>query len=222
MKGMMNFLEKTGFLRATDEAPPTSVDAGTPVPAEAEPALVPALSAGAAAPVESVMSLSLAQIYEQASVPVSAYPAEKLLRLLDGLKAMDEATRRQAIQAMDAADDNWTMEDPIRDAIAKIQALASQGAQLRAGTEQAERETLTLIAQVRERESSSVAEIRRQISELESLLAREVALAEQASAELQAAQQSKRDGVARALDQLNQATINLKRLIAEFGSGTPG
>jgi len=217
MKGMMSFLEKTGFVRARE-----GEGAEFPPDGQALPPDVVSPIQEPVAPVEQTLSLSLEQIYAQASVPPSSYPAEKLLRLLDGLRMMDEATRRQAVQAMDAADDNWTIEDPIRDAIAKVQALTDHGHMLRSGVDQAERDTRALIAQVKDREATSVADIRRQIADLEGLLAREIARAAQESAEMQAAMQVKREGVARSIEQLTLASTDLRRLITQFGSAPQG
>src|SRR5688572_15491440 len=43
----------------------------------------------------------LSSIYAEMSVPPSPFPAEKLLKLLDGLRAMDPHTRKAAVLAMD-------------------------------------------------------------------------------------------------------------------------
>ena len=125
MKGMMDLLERTGLVHrvgdadgmaadteavnATQDAPQTPQTPGMPesAPAEVTP------------PLEQSTGMTLEQVYAAAGVPPCAYPAERLLRLIDGLKAMDEATRRQTIQALDAADDSWSLEDPKRDAAAK-------------------------------------------------------------------------------------------------------
>ena len=113
MKGMLNFLEKAGLVRNDPpaEAPPlTSEVAAEPPP--------PVPASAAATPVGSGV-LDAEAVYAQAGVPPSVYPAERLLRLVDGLSAMDPATRLMAIQAMDAADESWTMADPVADAAAK-------------------------------------------------------------------------------------------------------
>jgi hypothetical protein len=74
--------------------------------------------------------IALADIFAAAGVPDSPYPAEKLLRLLDGLRAMDAGTRKAAVLAMDAADDNWQIGDCIADADRKISALDAYKQQL--------------------------------------------------------------------------------------------
>ena len=61
--------------------------------------------------------------YAEGGVPPTAYGAEKLLRVLDGLRAMDPSTRKAAVLAMDAADDAWTIADVVLDAQRKSRSL---------------------------------------------------------------------------------------------------
>jgi hypothetical protein len=224
MNGLMGVLEKTGFVRAKD-GDADAADAG-PYAAQ-EPGAAPAAdvppeaAVSAPAPVEQQLGIGLQQVYERAGVPASTFPAEKLVRLLEGLKTMDEATRRVAVAAMDAADDSWTIEDPIRDAVAKVQALGAHGLALRSGVEQAEAETALMISQVKDREAATVTDIRRQIADLEGLLAREIARSAQEQAELQAAMQVRRDGANRQIEQLDAVAADFKRLIAQFGAAVP-
>lgn len=84
--------------------------------------------------------MTLEQIYEAAGVPPCAYPAERLLRLIDGLKAMDDATRLTTMRAIDAADDSWSIDDPQRDAAAKVAALERHAASIRAALAHAEQD----------------------------------------------------------------------------------
>ena len=63
---------------------------------------------------------SFDSIFADANLPISPFPAERLLRLLDGLQAMDETTRKAAVKAMDAADDTWAIDDPVLDAQRKV------------------------------------------------------------------------------------------------------
>lgn len=69
-------------------------------------------------------------IYSAAQVPSSPYSAEKLLRVLDGLKAMPAPTRKAAVLAMDAADEEWSVADAVLDAQRKTKALAARIQQL--------------------------------------------------------------------------------------------
>ncbi len=226
MKGMMNLLERAGLVRregealdseaapasddsrqaahAAQQAPPTAWDPGAPL-----------ANLGSVA---DVSGLSLAQIYANAALAAATYPAERLLRLLDGLKAMEEGTRRQAIAAMDAADDTWTIADPLHDASLKIAAIEAHAATLRAGVTQAEQETQMALGAVQQRQDTSVAEIKRQINELEGLLARELARGAQESAALAAALQSKQEAALRELESLMRTVGEFRALVSQFKS----
>ena len=226
MKGMMNLLERAGLVRregdalesdaepapaelpqtqhTTTQAPPASSDFGTAVAKDG--------------PVADVSGLSLAQIYANAGVVAASYPAERLLRLLDGLKAMEEGTRRQAIAAMDAADDTWTIADPLHDASLKIAAIEAHAATLRAGVTQAEQDTQLALASVQQRQDTSVAEVKRQITELEGLLARELARGAQENAALSAALQSRQEAALRELEGLMRTVGEFQALVSQFKS----
>ena len=165
--------------------------------------------------------LGLDAIYSAAGIPPSAYPAERLLRLIDGLSAMDPATRLMAIQAMDAADESWTISDPLADAAAKFQALATHAERLQQGLQQVEQETQRQLDAVTARREQVVGDIRRQIAELEALAAREVERSTQETAEHEARLQSAREAAARELAQLSQTRARLQGLAAQFGAPQP-
>ncbi len=97
------------------------------------PASLPASAPGSAAP-GGIGAIAegegFAQIYQGAKIPESAYSADKLLRVLDGLKAMGPQVRKAAVMAMDAADDEWSVADAVLDAQRKAKALTTRGAQL--------------------------------------------------------------------------------------------
>ena len=226
MKGMMNLLERAGLVRREGEgldsdAGPASMDWGDAAQAVAQ---APSGSSDSGAPlandgpVADVSGLSLAQIYASAGVAAASYPAERLLRLLDGLKAMEEGTRRQAIAAMDAADDTWTIADPLHDASLKVAAIEAHAATLRAGVTQAEQDTQMALAAVQQRQDTSVAEIKRQITELEGLLARELARGAQESAAHTAALQSRREAALRELEGLMRTVGEFRALVSQFKS----
>lgn len=113
-------------------------------------------------------------IFSEANLPASPFPAERLLRLLDGLQAMDEATRKAAVKAMDAADDSWTIDDPVLDAQRKIGVLEAYSQALAQQVTQNEQDIATEVAQLKATEEKAIAEIRQQISGLEKLLEREI------------------------------------------------
>lgn len=224
MKGMMSLLERAGLVRqegagavasaapVPDETPvsmPGSGDAqglaAAPSAAEASPASAPAAG-----------GQTLEQVYEGAQVPPSAYPAERLLRLIGGLNAMDDALRRQTIHAIDAADESWTIDDPLRDAAAKISAIEQHASALRAGLGQAEQQAQAELAELRRRQEAAVSEIRRQIADLEGLLSREIARGAQESAAVEAALQSRKEAVSQELATLSRAASDFRGLIGQF------
>jgi hypothetical protein len=92
---------------------------------------------------------AFADIFAAAGVPDSPYPAEKLLRLLDGLRAMDAGTRKAAVLAMDAADDNWQIGDCLRDADLKISALEATNATVVAQLQDRERQSAEVVNQIK-------------------------------------------------------------------------
>jgi hypothetical protein len=228
MKGMLDLLERAGLVQRVGGA--EDVSAGLPaaehspdaIAAAAPPAprAVPAPATPAPAAQDST-GLSLEQVFAAAGVPVCAYPAERLLRLLDGLKAMDEPMRRQTIQAIDAADDSWTIEDPMRDAAAKVASIERHASTIRAGVAQAEQETQARLRELAQRQESSVTEIRRQIADLEGLLAREIARGAQENAALEAALVAQRESANRELAELSRAAAAFATLITQFGGHAP-
>ena len=122
---------------------------------------------------------SFDQVYKQASVPSSNYSAEKLIRLLDGLKAMDANTRKVAIAAMDAADETWTIQDPIDDAQQKIGALQSFQLAIANRVAVAEKQNSEKIQSINTRVEQATQEIKTQIKQLEELLNREMTKAQE-------------------------------------------
>lgn len=217
MRGMMGLLEKAGLVSRVEdgEAPPQAEGLvadvmGTPPSADA--GLAPGSSA---APLDA--GLTLEQVYQNAGVPPSPYPAERLLRLLDGLKAMDDSLRRQTIQAIDAADDTWTIQDPISDAGHKVRAIGEHAAALRAGVAAAQSETEAHLATVRARQDEALNTIKQQIADLEALMAREAARGAQECAALEADLQARRHAAERDLAQLSRSAGELQGLIHQFG-----
>ncbi len=215
MKGMLDLLERAGIVRRVGEGDAAAHD---PLPSPESAAEQPAATESTP---PAAAGLSLEQIYIQAGVPPCAYPAERLLRLIDGLKAMDEPTRRTTIQAIDSADDSWSIADPMRDAAAKVGAIERHAGAIRAGVAQAEQQTQSELQQLQQRQASTVAEIRRQIADLEGLLAREVERGAQGAAALETALSTQRMNANQELDTLSRAASALTALITQFGTPTP-
>lgn len=164
--------------------------------------------------------LNLDDIYATQGVGPSLYPAERLLRLVDGLSAMDEATRLMAIKAMDAADESWTIADPLADAAAKVAALQAHAHGLSTHLQQLEQHTQTQLDAIAQRQDKVVGDIRQQIAELEGLAAREMSRSAQETAAQQASLQSARQTIARDLAEVAQVSQRLQSLANQFGNTT--
>lgn len=217
MKGIVNFLEKAGLV-TIDEA----VEPATEESEDSAGVDVSLPSAGTESmPTTGVGSpLNFDDIYASAGVSPSAYPAERLLRLVDGLSAMDPSTRLMAIKAMDAADESWTIDDPLADAAAKVQALSRHAERLQLTLKKVEQETQGRLNAVAARQEKVVGDIRKQMAELDALVAREVARAAKETAEHEAGLKAARDQTASELTQLAQASQRLQGLSAQFGATT--
>ena len=226
MKGMLDFLEKAGLV-TRDPAPEPGLNLdvrplATPERPDAAPATAPAPpTPPAAAPLPaggSTVALDLDAIYARSGIAPAQYPAERLLRLVDGLAAMDAATRQMAIQAMDAADESWTIADPLADAQVKLQALSAHGQQLEHELQQIEQQTQVQLDLVASRQEQVVGEIRKQMAELQALIERELARAAQETATHQANLQAAREQTSQALAALAHTRTRLSSLAAQFAA----
>jgi hypothetical protein len=232
MKGVLNFLEKAGLVKRDEPAPATSDAPDVPdvpdvpdapdAPDVAAPDVVQPAQPSHPAPPMAVageaVPMNLDPIYASAGVAPSIYPAERLLRLLDGLSAMDEATRLMAIKAMDAADESWSIDDPLADAAVKVEALAAHGAVLQDDLQALERETQARLQALAARQEQVVGDIRKQIAELEALVARELARSAQETATQEANLQTARQQTAGQLAFLDQTRQRLQGLASQFGA----
>lgn len=231
MKGMLDFLEKAGLVtrdNPTEPGPSTLQDIDpTALPPASSTSTTTPLSdrpfdASVSTYTANAVPLNLDDIYANAGIAPALYPAERLLRLLDGLSAMDEATRLMAIKAMDAADESWTITDPLADAAAKLAALNAHGDALTRSLQQLELETQNQINSVTARQEQVVGDIRKQISELEALVSRELARAEQETAAHQANLNAAREQTAQQLGEITHISQRLQSLSRQFGaSATP-
>ncbi len=211
----MNFLEKAGLVR--QEAPAQAEPAVAAGAAAAEvPSATPTPSPTVAR--SEAAGLPLDEIYAQAGVTASLYPAERLLRLVDGLSAMDATTRNLAIKAMDAADESWTIADPLADATAKLKALTAHAQTVQASVLQFERETQERMEAMRLRQEEKLGEIRKQMAELEALAARELARSTQEAAAQEANLKSAKEQAARELGEIAHISGRLQSLAVQFGS----
>lgn len=217
MKGLMQFLAKARLVELSeDEAeaatPPEEMTSDSAVaPAGEIPAAPTPIPEGA---IDE--DLALEGIFASAGVPPSPFPAEKLLRLLDGLRSMDAATRRTAVLAMDAAEDSWQIADPVLDAQRKIAALEAHKQRLAAQVVAAEEQVSARIAAGKGALERTTAEIRNQISELEQLLQREVARAAQEATSLEAGLRATREAAARQMRRTDTEIERFAEISASF------
>lgn len=219
MKGMLDFLEKAGLVRQDTSPEPTAPPSpATDSTAPAPDLVAPNASTAASAPTGAGMPLNLDDIYANGGVAPAVYPAERLLRLVDGLSAMDEATRLMAIKAMDAADESWSIEDPLADAAAKVNALAAHSQQLQQNLQALQAESQTRLNAVAARQEQVVGDIRKQIAELESLVSRELTRAAQETATQEAQLNAAKDQTARELGEIAQVSQRLQGLTLQFGT----
>lgn len=158
----------------------------------------------------------LEALYDEAGIRPSPFPAEKLLRLLDGLMAMDPVTRKTAIKAMDAADDAWTIEDPILDAERKIAVLEAQKGRINGLVQEAEGEAESALAAQAEYQARATEEIRRQIADLEALLQQELEKVAKERAEVTARLQATRQAAQREKKRIDGEVARLGQIGALF------
>jgi len=213
MKGVMGFLEKAGLVRMDRPH-----EEATPAPSPNLAPEIPAAILGLEAAAMATTPLRLDEIYAKAGVPASQYPAERLLRLIEGLSAMDPTTRMVAIRAMDTADESWTIEDPLADAQAKAEALSMQAELLQLNLQALERDTQARTEAVAARREKVVGDIRQQMSELDALMSREIDRAAKEVAGQEAQLKAARDHTAAQLASLSQLGQQLRSLSAQFGA----
>ena len=202
MKGFKGLLARAKLIELSGEElaelSPQDIAAAAEAPPETQPQPTPITES------EVEEGKTLDQIFELAAVPASVFPADKLLRLLDGLRAMD------------AADDGWDIADPVLDAQRKIAALESYKQRLTAQVAGAEQHVTAKIAEIESGLSRTTSEIRTQISELEQLLQREVAKAAQESARLEAELRATREAAAREVRRMEREIERFSEIPASF------
>ena len=213
MKGMLDFLEKAGLVKSDTPATPV------PIPETERVVETPAQEVSAHIPDPSNpagQALDLESIYANSGIAPSVYPAERLLRLMDGLSAMDEATRLMAIKAMDAADESWSIQDPLTDAAAKISALSAYSEALQSKLQTEQENTQVSLDAIATRTEQAVGGIRKQIAELEALATREQSRAMQESSDQQSKLNAIRAQTVREVSDMNAQRVRLQGLAALF------
>src|SRR3989339_794567 len=217
MKGLMSFLVKAKLVEPTPESDAESLQP-MPVAEDAAPDGYAPQQITASLPEngEIPVDMPFDAIFQQAGMPPSPFPAEKLLRLLDGLRAMDADTRKSAVLAMDAADDSWSISDPIQDAKRKIAALAAYRQGLTEQLALLAQQAGDRIAEGKHALENSVAEIRAQIAQLEQLLEREISRSAQEITAIEGSQRAAREAVAREQRRLDQEIERLGEIPASY------
>lgn len=222
MKGFLNLLAKANLIELSDEEKAEAGIVNLELPqsdqaaAPPEPPELPPLQDMQPTGDGVLESRSIEDIYAAAGLPESPFPAEKLLRLLDGLAAMDAATRKAAVLAMDAADDNWQIGDCIEDAKNKIAALTSYKQYLSSQSQASEQQSVARIEEVRTGMEKASSEIRKQISELEQLLEREISKTAQQTTAIEAGVRAVRETVGRESRRIDTEIERLRQIQAQF------
>lgn len=206
-----------------------SIDAAGVADAAPAPAPAPAPPVGAtpsaladSGDVPSLEGRDLSLIYTAAGIPESPFTAEKLLKVIDGLRALPAPSRRAAVLALDAADDNWSIADVILDAQRKGRALRAEQSRLSELVTHAEAEASAEIQQADEYLQAATAHIREQIAELESTLAAEVQQVTEQKAEIKARLTASRQSASREHARLDAEVARISQIPLTFGSANDG
>ncbi len=214
-------------LRAQTQSLTADLAEDTPAPRPPEVAAEqPAASASAVGAALIAEDQPLSDFYS--AVPPSPKSAEEILAFLSGLKGMPESVQNQALRAMDAADTTWTIDDVLLDAHNKVRALRNAKEHVAEQVRQTEataRADLEAQDAYAEHASSTirdnVAALREQIAEMESLLASEIAAAEDRKASAEVSLQQARDAADRKCARFDTEIRRLHTLIQAFGPPAP-
>jgi hypothetical protein len=218
---LLKALKTIGLVQISDdEAAAAAAESG----AQAEPAPEqtdrPQPAAAVEARGEIAEQLPLEQIYAEGEVPPCPYPAEKLLKVLNGLRAMDANTRRAAVTAMDEADDSWAIEDVLLDVERKTKALQARKQMLLAQAQAAQAQASERVHERERQQQEAVVSVRQQIAELQALMEREVEKATADKAAAQAGGRAAQEACARETTRLDAEISRLQEIPDTFG--TPG
>lgn len=221
----MRALQKAGLVQLdeAEEQPPAAEPAATTseVVMDHAPEASPPEPAAPAEPPRPLGELAqerpFEQIYAEQSVPTPPFSAEKLLKIIDGLAALDPPARIAAVRALDAADDAWSIDDALLDAERKSRALLAARSQLEQQARAALEQARAAVTERDQRQQDAVGRIRSQIAELEALLEREVARATEEKSALENAARSAKEACLREVARLDAESERLKRLAVTFG-----
>ncbi len=197
---------------AAESAPP-------PLPASNSAAAASGDTAEAGPTVTIEEGLEFADIYARQGVAVAQFPVERLLKLVEGLRALDPTTRRAAITAMDVADETWSMEQVLGDADAKVLALRGHQQALKAIAENLGNVNRERIASLESDRDGAVAALREQIAALEAQIHDAVGSTAAEVAKLQSQSESAKAALQRETQRIDAHIINVEELVAQFRPG---
>jgi hypothetical protein len=218
MSKFLRVLQKAGLVEIdeateTAESPAEAAVPDLPPPEEAAPPS-PEILPEAQSRIQE--SRAFDALYADRGVPASPFPAEKLLKLLDGLRAMEPATRKAAVLAMDAADDAWTIDDAALDASRKIKALNETKSLLAQQAASSAAHAQEKMKAREQRQAEAVAAIRNQIGDLESLMQREVETGTGEKAALEAQVRAAGEACQRECARIDAEVARLKEVLDTF------
>ncbi len=182
-----------------------------PIPGEAAADTV---DIGAIAGIEE--GLAFADIYRRQGVADASFPVERLLKLVDGLRTLDPATRRAAIMAMDVADETWSMEQVLADADAKLAALRGHQRHMQGTADALVKANLERVSALETSCDGRVAELRQQIAALEAQIHDAIGTTAADVAKLQSESESNKAALQRETQRIDAHVLDLEELCAQF------
>lgn len=188
---------------------PAAAESATPADAASTPETTVAIEEG----------LDLGEIYARQGVAVAAFPVERLMKLVEGLRTLDPTTRRAAITAMDVADETWSMDHVLADADAKVLALRGHQQALKAIAENIGQSNHERIAALESDRDGAVAALREQIAALEAQIQDAVGSTAAEVAKLQSQSESAKAALQRETLRIDATILNLEELAAQFRPG---
>lgn len=204
------------FIKADAPAPPPSL------PEEPLEEEVPVeVHLGASGAPEVPEGRPFGDLYSEHGVPVSAFPVEKLLAVIEGLSNMQPDQIRMVVAAMDAADTTWTISDPVSDAQAKILVLQAEKARLMATAQQVDVDGKAEITALDEKLTATGADIKQQIESLQTQLHAEITRTAEAKSAVEARSRAAREAAAREGVRLDAEVSRLIRVPNTFGASLP-
>lgn len=160
--------------------------------------------------------LTFADIYGRQGVADAQFPVERLLKLVEGLRTLDPATRRAAITAMDVADETWSMEQVLADADAKLAALRGHQRHMQGTADALVKANLERVQALETSRDGHVAELRKQIAALDLQIHDVIGTTAADVAKLQSESESNKAALTRETQRIDAHILDLEELIAQF------